>query len=567
MTVLDDFFEQYYRARPVTATFTGVHDFDDRLPDWSPGGLDALDAGMAALVPDLRVAAGARPTAERGTEPDWPSLDAALAADFLETQRAELASAHGVRGNPVYWTGEAIFGVISLMLRPSSSMRRRAAHVASRLQAVPQFLAAARATIGARAVPEPWAARALRECDGADTLLARGLGQWLEWLPRSSVEIGPAGKVAPDALARQVLDAAAAARAAFAEFANWLRTKPAAAPKAIVGGALFDTLLATGHACERSAASLLQQARDEFAAARAKLEADSRETAGSWEAADQRLSAAHPPTAEYLAAFERTWAQCRAKVERLDLVSWPKWPLRYVIQPEWAQESAPYLYFLPYRAPAPNDTVRAHDYLIPPIPAANADQHLSAWNHAVIKLNHVVHHGAIGHHVQNWFAYHRAESRVGRVAAVDGATRIGMFTGGTMAEGWACYATDLMDEIGFLTPLERLAQQHTRVRLLARAIVDIELHQGSMTFDEAVAFYVARVGMKPAAALSEATKNSLFPATAVMYWLGTSGIHALRAELSRRQGPAFALKAFHDALLSHGSIPVAAAARRMLGAA
>ena len=31
-----------------------------------------------------------------------------------------------------------------------------------------------------------------------------------------------------------------------------------------------------------------------------------------------------------------------------------------------------------------------------------------------------------------------------------------MFLGGTMAEGWACYATDLMAECGFLTPEELL---------------------------------------------------------------------------------------------------------------
>ena len=102
-----------------------------------------------------------------------------------------------------------------------------------------------------------------------------------------------------------------------------------------------------------------------------------------------------------------------------------------------------------------------------------------------MKLNHVVHHGAIGHHVQNYYAYH-GESAIGRVAAVDCASRIGMFLGGTMAEGWACYATDLMDEAGFLTPEESVAQQHTRARLLARAIVDIGLHERSLTVDEAV---------------------------------------------------------------------------------
>src|SRR4030095_14801442 len=35
----DRFFESYYRLRPVTATFTGLHQFDRLLPDWSLTGL------------------------------------------------------------------------------------------------------------------------------------------------------------------------------------------------------------------------------------------------------------------------------------------------------------------------------------------------------------------------------------------------------------------------------------------------------------------------------------------------------------------------------------------------
>ena len=42
-----------------------------------------------------------------------------------------------------------------------------------------------------------------------------------------------------------------------------------------------------------------------------------------------------------------------------------------------------------------------------------------------------------------------------------------------MAEGWACYATELMDEVGFLTPLERLSLRHGRLRMAARALVDV----------------------------------------------------------------------------------------------
>jgi uncharacterized protein (DUF885 family) len=240
-----------------------------------------------------------------------------------------------------------------------------------------------------------------------------------------------------------------------------------------------------------------------------------------------------------------------------------------VSYPAWTADAAPHLYYLHYRSPAPFDPVGTYDYVVPALPTEpeRAEQHLRVWNNSTIKLNHVVHHGAIGHHVQNWYAYNQQRSRAGNVAGVDCANRIGMFLGGTMTEGWACYATDLMEELGFLTPLERVSQQHTRVRMLARAIVDIELHQGTMSFADAVRFYEEQVGMSPEAAKAEAVKNSMFPCTAIMYWLGTQGIHDLRDEMKRREGPRFSLRRFHGELLGYGSIPVPLVARMMTGSA
>lgn len=125
-----------------------------------------------------------------------------------------------------------------------------------------------------------------------------------------------------------------------------------------------------------------------------------------------------------------------------------------------------------------------------------------------------------------------------------------------MAEGWACYATGLMEEFGLLTPLERLSEQHSRVRMLARAIVDIELHVGEFSLDDAKQFYRNEVGMPVETAAAEAIKNSMFPCTAVMYWLGTQAVRDVRDRLHARDGTAFSLRTFHDALLSRGSVPV-----------
>jgi uncharacterized protein (DUF885 family) len=69
--------------------------------------------------------------------------------------------------------------------------------------------------------------------------------------------------------------------------------------------------------------------------------------------------------------------------------------------------------------------------------------------------------------------------------------------------------------------------------------------------------------MSPEAARGEACKNSMFPGTALMYWLGTDGLHQLRRERERIEGPSFSLGRFHDRLLAFGSIPVPLIARLM----
>jgi uncharacterized protein (DUF885 family) len=274
------------------------------------------------------------------------------------------------------------------------------------------------------------------------------------------------------------------------------------------------------------------------------------------------LAADHPSAAEYLDTFQREWDGCRAHAEANDLVTWSDTPVRFTPVPAFARGAAPNLYFLNYRSPAPLEHAAVHDHFVPPLPEGEQERVLRATNRSVIRLNHVVHHAALGHHVQNYHAS-RSASCIGRIAAVDGASRLAMFSGGTMAEGWACYAVDLAEEFSFLSPLERVAQQHTRVRILCRAVVDLAFHSGEMTFDEAIALYVEHARMAESAARAEAVKNSMFPGAAVMYWLGVRAIRALRDERSALGGSRFSLRAFHDELISFGAMPLPVVASLM----
>jgi hypothetical protein len=540
---LDDFFASYYRHRPVNATFIGVHTHDDRLPDYSERGLGDMLADAEALLARL----GGLPDESLSAA---ETTDRALAKGFLMIQRWELSSGHFQRGNPSLYIGEAAFGVISLLRRQFAPIEQRLDAAIQRLEAIPTLLKQAQANV--RQAPLAWAEKAIDECDGLLKLLQGGFDLFLQ--PHGVDQ-------------RRFVGPLALAATAVGEFQQYLQTDLLGHPadNCACGAEAFGLLLRNGHFLPSGAEAIELYAQEQLAEGQAYLHEHARDFgARTWQEALAQLADLHPTTQGYYTRYAELWQDCRRAAEEHRLLTWPDYPISYLPRPAWARAAAPHLYFLFYHSPAPFDALPGVEYLVTPIepemPADEQERLLRANNESVIKLNHVVHHGAIGHHVQNWHAF-RAQSRIGRVAAVDCAARIAMFCGGTMAEGWACYATDLMSEFGFLTPLEHFAERHGRMRMAARALADVRLHHVTWTLDQTAAFYHEQVGMAPAAARGEAVKNSMFPGTALRYLMGTDALHQLRRELSVR--PGFELRMFHDQLLSYGSIPVALIAGAM----
>ena len=507
---LDAFFASYFRRRPVNASFIGMHAHDECLPDLSESGVADTLADAEELLRRLRRLPEEPMTLEQ-------RIDRRLAEGFLVIQQWECGSPHfGAHHNPTLFTGEAIFGLVSLLL-PGQPPRLEAAR--ARLEAIPGFLDSA--TLQMQAAPDAWIERARRECSGA-RLLLRDIAREF-----SELEAG-----------------AVTAVRAFEQFNATLGLLEGTHDYA-AGGYAFELLLRQAHFVEADGVERL-------ALERIAQEEEALKSAPPLVAEEQALET------NYLSRFDTFWCAARELADKNDLLTFPEWPVEFIERPAWAREAAPFLYFLPYRSPPPYDRLPVILYLVPP----GSDD-------STIKLNHVVHHAGLGHHVQNWYAA-RAVSRIGQMAAVDCASRIAMLCGGTLAEGWANYATDLADEAlspGFLTPAESQGLHRARLRMAARALVDVRLHQARFTLDEATDFYVQQVGMPFGAARAEAVKNSLFPGAACMYLIGWDGIWRLRRELETRGAAGFSLRKFHDGLLSFGSVPVSLIAQAMLGTA
>jgi hypothetical protein len=80
-----------------------------------------------------------------------------------------------------------------------------------------------------------------------------------------------------------------------------------------------------------------------------------------------RLADLHPTAETYYERYTELWTACRDLTIAQDLLTWPDFPIRYALQPHWAREAAPYLYFLFYRAQAAFNRPPVHQYLVTPL--------------------------------------------------------------------------------------------------------------------------------------------------------------------------------------------------------
>jgi uncharacterized protein (DUF885 family) len=138
--------------------------------------------------------------------------------------------------------------------------------------------------------------------------------------------------------------------------------------------------------------------------------------------------------------------------------------------------------------------------------------------------------------------------------------------GGAYVEGWGLYTERLADEMGlYADDRERMGMLEAQAFRAARLVVDSGLHAMGWTRDQAVAFMHERGSLPMVDAEIEVDRYTVWPAQALCYKIGQREIERARAEVSSRMGSRFDLRAFHDEVLGHGSLPLATLRREIPG--
>ena len=158
-----------------------------------------------------------------------------------------------------------------------------------------------------------------------------------------------------------------------------------------------------------------------------------------------------------------------------------------------------------------------------------------------------LHEGVPGHHTQIMLA-----SEIEEVSDFRKSTYISAY-----GEGWGLYAEYLGKEAGmYRTPYEKFGALVYEMWRACRLVVDPGMHYMGWTRQQAFDFMAANTALSIHEINTEINRYIGWPGQAVSYKMGEIKIKALRKNAATQLGNKFDLRAFHDLILSEGSVPM-----------
>jgi uncharacterized protein (DUF885 family) len=515
-------FVRLVRDNPVFATAVGLHQDDDLLGD---GGRDALLGELAEERDHLAEVEALDPaglSSEAVFERDLELHNVRRAifdhADLRIWERRSLALDH---------VGDGLF---LLFARDHAPLPERLDAIAGRLEAVATYLeeAKTRAT-----VPQ---VRRWQQIE-IDTA---------EELPLFFDEMVAAGEgVLPAPEQRRLVRASESAKLAVDLYSTWLAgTLEHGTDTWAIGRERHDQMVALRAFDGLDADAILELGWQRLAEEREARAAAAREIDPDADEATviDAVKANHPATFEAaLDAYREAMLRARAHLIEHDLVSVPDDErIDVIATPEYLRNVIP---FAAYFDPGAFDKDPKGIYIVTPAVDGNPTAMLEH-NLAGIS-NTSIHEAYPGHHLQlDTARRNRSLTRL-------------LTDAPEFVEGWGMYSELMMREHGFDDgPAFRVIMHTDAVWRACRIILDIRLHRGEISVEEATDFLVEQTNFERPNAAAEVSWYTYRPTYPLSYLLGRTLLLGLRADEQRRLGDGFSLKAFHDTLLRNGSLPI-----------
>jgi len=527
-------FRRVVESEPAWATQLGIHAWDDRLADPS------RDRILDDIERDKRHAAEVEALDAAGLSPE-ASFERELELHHVRLRifRAESLRTWERRSTGASALGDALF---PLFTRDFAPLRDRVLAICGRLEAAPAFLRAVRSRA---VVPQ------VRQWLEVELTASRSVPRFLDDIDAAA---DGAGANVPSAERRRLSQAVDRAKIAIEDQTEWLHEiLPGATPDWQIGRERYAELVRLRAFDGLDAEAILDigwRQLEQNHAARAAAAREIDPAATEAEVVD-RVKGDHPPTFDAaLDTYREDMRRARRHLIDHDIVTVPPDErVEVIATPPYLRGVMP---FAAYFEPARWDPSPVGVYVVTPA----VDDHPGALreHYRASISNTSIHEAYPGHHLQLAIAARHPSLTRAQVDAPE------------FVEGWGMYSEQMMREEGFDDgPEYRLALATDAIWRAARIVLDVRMHRGEVSIEEATDFLVEHTGFERPNALAEARRYTSTPTYNLSYLLGKVLLLELREEERRRLDAAFSLRGFHDALLWGGSLPVSFHRRALHG--
>ncbi|HVG33042.1 MAG TPA: DUF885 domain-containing protein [Pyrinomonadaceae bacterium] len=515
--------EDYYRWRneqfPTASSNEGLHTWDDKLADYSEAAINARRTHVKDLL--ARVHAMKTDGWAKDDRIDWVLFRAQLERTAFFDRVMNFPET-----DPQTYVDECSNSIFSLLKKEYDTPRNRARFATARMRLMPALLEQ-----GKRNLKKPvrlYAQLAIESARSIDSLFKDSL-------------VTITRDLQPAELAEHV-KARDAALAALHAYADWLEGglggMVAFAP---MGEENYNYLLKHAYLLPIDAKQVAMLGESELARYRAL---ESLLPDPSFSNPDPARSKSIPADQEaFLKAYERRQEEMIAFLKTKELITLPSYLGPFYIRqlPEAFKPTSPGGFMNP---PGLYDKDNSGFYFIPTYNPKSSNFYIRA---AIEDPRPILgHEGIPGHFLQISIA-NQLTDEIRRQQ-----------NDGVFQEGWALYTEEMLMRTGLYpdnSPSQGQVLRLSRYRA-ARIGVDVNLHTGRWTFEQAVNYFMEAGGLDREAAEGEAAGAATSPSQKIHYMVGKWQIMRLLGRYRDRQGANFRLGKFHDELVKNGSLPL-----------
>jgi len=530
-----EFVDDYYKAQfawdPGSATYAGIHDFDDKLPDLSHGAITTRIQRLRLFAARLEV------IRKEAKLSDADAIDAEVLDAAINAERLELGTVMDWKRNPVVYVGKPAEAIDQLMKRSFAPPADRLKLIIGRLKMAPALIAAMKANV--ENPPKEFADLGLIVAKGSVEFFKGDLAVWAKEAAKGDAKLFEAFEAAN----KPVIEA-------FQDAVGFIEKEllPKAQGKYAIGAKAFIEKLAYEEMLDIPLEKLLaigeanlKRDRELFIATAKKI--DPKATP---EAVLAKLTEDFPKPDDLVGATRSTIERTRKFLIDKKICTVPS-----EVRPTIA-ETPPFMRtggFASMDTPGAYETkaTEAFYYVTPPEKewdALKKAEHMRQFNKTGLDVI-TIHEAYPGHYLQ----FLNAKQYPTKVRK--------LYTCGTNVEGWAHYTEQMIIEEGYGNgdPKYLLAQLSEALLRDCRYVVGIKLHTEGWTVEQGKKFFVEQGFQEPEVGFQEARRGTYNP-TYLYYTLGKLQIYKFRDDYKKAKGKDFNLMQFHDDFVKQGGLPI-----------